>query len=562
MTDYGQHFSTLKTPQVESARSDQKVNGAGGFVFTVDKWSRLDRFLVLGADGGTYYASEKALTVENARVVQECASEDGARTVARIVDVSYRGLAPKNDAAIFALAMCASESDSKTRKAALDALPKVCRIGTHLFHFVRDTQVFRGFGRGLRDAVAKWYAAQPADKLANQVVKYRQRDGWSHRDLLRLAHPKAPTPQHEALFRYVVNPIENGERDVKRGEKVTKYDAVETLPPFIWAFEEAQKTDDKSRICAIIREHGLTHEMLPTQWKNHVEVWDALLLGMPMTALIRNLGKMTEVGLLKTMSNATRRTAEKLADRDVLRKARVHPMSVLVALKTYQQGHGEKGSLKWEPQREIVDALDAAFYLAFETVEPTGKNMLLGLDVSGSMTSPIAGMPLTCHEASAALAMVTARTEKNWHCFGFTAASGGPGGRWGGGDCGFTEIAISPKQRLDDVIRTIDRLPMGGTDCSLPMRYATKNKFDVDAFAIYTDNETWHGNVHPFQALREYRQQSGRAAKLCVLAMTPTAFTIADPNDAGMLDIVGMSADVPAVIANFVRGVAIHREEA
>ena len=39
--------------------------------------------------------------------------------------------------------------------------------------------------------LAARYLDQEADKLAYQVVKHRQRDRWSHGDLLRLAHPKA-----------------------------------------------------------------------------------------------------------------------------------------------------------------------------------------------------------------------------------------------------------------------------------------------------------------------------------------------------------------------------------
>ncbi|MFN8559748.1 MAG: TROVE domain-containing protein [Dehalococcoidia bacterium] len=38
--------------------------------------------------------------------------------------------------------------------------------------------------------MAGWYG-QPARRLALQAVKYQQRDGWSHRDPLRLAHPAA-----------------------------------------------------------------------------------------------------------------------------------------------------------------------------------------------------------------------------------------------------------------------------------------------------------------------------------------------------------------------------------
>ncbi len=75
----------------------------------------------------------------------------------------------------------------------------------------------------------------------------------------------------------------------------------------------------------------------------------------------------------------------------------------------------------------------------------------------------------------------------------------------------------------------------------------------ADAFVIYTDSETWAGrNMHPVQALRAYRRQMGVAAKLIVVGMTSNGFTIADPNDAGMLDVVGFDTATPRLIADFI----------
>jgi hypothetical protein len=89
------------------------------------------------------------------------------------------------------------------------------------------------------------------------------------------------------------------------------------------------------------------------------------------------------------------------------------------------------------------------------------------------------------------------------------------------------------------------------TDCAQPMIYALENKLEVDCFSIYTDNETWSGSVHPFQALRAYRERMGIPAKLVVVGMVSTGFTIADPSDAGMLDVVGFDSAAPAIIADF-----------
>ena len=112
------------------------------------------------------------------------------------------------------------------------------------------------------------------------------------------------------------------------------------------------------------------------------------------TYLIRNLATLTRVGLLAPGSDATQRVVAHLGDRDRLRAARVHPIAVLAALKTYASGRSARGHNTWEPVTGIVDALDGAFYATFENVEPTGKRWLLALDVSGSMGSGmVAGVP-------------------------------------------------------------------------------------------------------------------------------------------------------------------------
>jgi len=107
--------------------------------------------------------------------------------------------------------------------------------------------------------------------------------------------------------------------------------------------------------------------------------------------------------------------------------------------------------------------------------------------------------------------------------------------------------------RLDSVIEKVRAIPMGGTDCALPMVWARRNKLRASGFVTYTDSETWAGNIHPAQALRQYRNEFVGDAKAVVVGMTSNGFTLADPNDRGMLDVVGFDTTAPAVIADFVR---------
>jgi 60 kDa SS-A/Ro ribonucleoprotein len=540
--DYTKHFATrlrrLVTPQAEPIPgTDQVPNSAGGYAWPVSKWDRLDRFLVLGSEGGTYYIHERTLTRESAENVVELISEDGVRVVRRAVEMSTSGRAPKNDPALFVLAMAAGLGDERTRAAALEAMPEVARTATHLFHWIQYVQAFRGWGRAVRRAVADWYTRKPARTVTYQMLKYPSRDGWAHRDALRMAHPKPPTATHDMLFRFAVKgwdavPPAEGAND----EVLDMLQAVRSLA-----------TAEPESAAVTISKHRLVREMVPTPLLRHAVVWEALLEEMPLTALIRNLGVMSKVGLLAPMSEAARSVAARIADEGALRAARVHPIAVLAALKTYGSGQGVRGRGAWDAVPQVVDALDRAFYLAFRNAPTTGRRVMLALDVSGSMTCGVGGMPcLSCREASAAMALVTAATEPSHMFTAFTA-----GFAWR--SPALSTLGISPRQRLDDVVRQTAGLPFGGTDCALPMVEALKHRWEIDVFVVYTDSETWAGGIHPVQALRDYRAKMGIPAKLVVVGMASNGFSIADPEDAGMLDVVGFDAATPELIADFAR---------
>jgi len=232
-----------------------------------------------------------------------------------------------------------------------------------------------------------------------------------------------------------------------------------------------------------------------------------------------------------------------LGDGERIRKARLHPVKLLAALTTYQSGRGVRSKGEgWEPVARIVDALDAAFYLAFGNVEPSGKRLVLGLDVSGSMTcGAVAGVPgLSPRVASAAMALVTAATERDCELMAFCDK--------------FVPLSISPRQRLDDVVKTMNSMSFGATDCALPMLWALEKKVKADAFVVLTDSETWFGKIHPTQALTQYRERTAIPAKLVVVGMVANNFTIADPKDPGMLDVVGFDTAVPQLISDFAAG--------
>ncbi|URP22218.1 Ro-like RNA binding protein [Microbacterium phage Big4] len=546
------------TSQRTKARPEQIKNAAGGYTFAVSDLDQIKRFLILGSEA-TYYQPGAEVTAENTATLRKAlATPEGARAVVDlIVEVSTQGRAAKQDYAIFALALASDPNTSADTGYALSKLPAVARTATTLIQFVGFALQFRGWGRALKRAVAEWYTDKGADKAAFQAVKYRQRDGWTHRDLFRVSHPTTVDPAFQALGNYIL-----------------KDEVGDLTPEIVKGFVLAQEPG--ADYVSLIKQYRLTWEMLPTEALNDANIWRALIDNgsLPLGALLRQLPRLTRLGLFEKLKDGSRLSAvvSKLTNAEEIERARIHPINVLIALRTYAEGRSQRGDSTWTPSREVVDALDKAFYLAFKNVDPSGKKFLIGLDVSGSMGSKFRDprgnvSTLSSRDISAALALVTVATEPETHVIGFTGGRTGysygygrgnkfPAGGTGrlGKSVSDLDSAVDPNRRLDDVIGQISGLPFGSTDCSLPMLYALENGLRPEVFLVITDNETWAGEMQPHEALEKYRRETGIDAKLIVMATSPSRNTITDPNDVNSLDIVGFDSAAPQVVSAFARG--------
>ena len=509
---------------IPGREADMKKTHSGGVAFILGPWGVLDRFLMIGSEGGNYTVSERDVTKQGFDVVKKCIAEDGTRVVARIVEYSTAGRAPKNDSCVVALALCAVHGDVATVEAAYAALTKVCRIGTHLFLFVSVLDSLGKWNAAAKRGVAKWYTSKSADRLAVQLLKYQQRNGWAHRDVLRLAHVKPSSDVQSALFRYSV-----------KGELETGT----IVPQTVIDFEYLKRATDKSQVLKLVESNDLlTWEMVPTNFLKDKDVLAALTQNMGMTALIRKLGPLTAHGVISPLSAGSKLAISKLSDREALRAGRVHPITILQALKQYSAGRGEKGSLVWTPDQRVVDALNDAFYAAFDTVEKTNENYFMGVDCSGSMFSAtVNGSPnLTAAEVAGVMALAIIKNQPNYWIGGFNDK--------------MSELKISPSMRLDAVLKIMQKFDWGSTDCSLPFITARQMKMDVDKFTVITDNDVNTGKAHVLQELRDYRKQFNAGARSVVIATQMSDVTIADPKDGGMLDIAGFDSAAPQIIAN------------
>ena len=519
-------------------RDDMVENNAGGMVFQISDIQRLRRFLIIGTDGGTYYTGERDLTRENVDFVVDMIKRDGARVVDTVHGVSVGGNAPKNDQAIFTLALCIIHGDADVRERALLVFNAVVRIGTHLFQFMDFyKKLGGGFGRSVKRTVANWYNhfalnEGGVDRLAYQMCKYRNRAGWTHRDVLRVVHPKTDNPAIKDLFDWACHP--------------TKWKG-DNIPLLVRSFEMLQlAADSKSAAFTLELDHELSHDMLPTHLKDKV-TWQELLPRLPLRALIRQLPTLTRLDMLRPLSDNVEIVRSKLTNADALKRARIHPLHALVAHEIYKTGRSDRGRATWTPNRQVVDMLDECMHMTFDQLDEFNQRVYVGLDVSGSMGSQYgerAG-PLTAAQAGAAITLALIRQTKRSVAYGFASDR-----TWGSLD--MRDLHIGKQSSLDDVMRNVVKMTFGPTDCAMPMLHATNEGLLVDLFVVITDNETWHGEVHPSVALRHYRKEMGINAKLIVIGLTSTGFSIADPRDAYMMDIAGFDPSIPTIIEGFM----------
>ena len=554
-------FDTLKNSLTEPTQQEQAPgtvkNNAGGYVFAIDKFQQLRRFLILGTTGGTYYAGEKELTKENLTVVRECVAEDPVKTLEIVKEISVNGNAPNNDPALFVLALLLS---GKQASLAYDSIPEIARTFTHLSHlltFIRKGKM-RGWGRGFRRAVANWYSSKSIDNLSYSAIKYKSRDGFSQEDVLRLVHfGSFLTPDQRIAMQDVFHYLGYTKNKETVDYANAKINAVMQLQNLAKVDESERPKDFIAHVTRLVELERLPMEAIPTNLRSK-EVYSQLCQNPNMGWLIRNLGNLGKHELLVNgNSEFNNKIAALLRNEDHIKASKIHPLQIFVALNQYKQGRSDKGNGQWSVVPQIMDALTDAYHLAFKFVEPSNKKILLAVDVSGSMSGAnvqIGGTQLPLFSVAGIMALSVANVEPNYHAIAFDheGHTRGVGKGFNSPLLGVYDLAISGRQRLDDVARILGTFRGGGTDTALPFKFALKNKLDVDLFLTFTDNETWAGNRHIYSAMEEYRKKVNPEAKAINVAMTANRFTTHDTNPLN-LEIVGFDSSIPQIVSLFAK---------
>lgn len=495
----------------------------GGFAFEVTPAVLMERFLVLGTTTSQYVGPDKLAVDALGRLLPLITANPVDAATAAVEAVEQNRVLSKVPALFVYATAHTVATDSANRRAIALMLPRIINTFSDLqtlLSFVANTHN-KGIATSLVKACRRYLYNMPIDRMINQALKYRKRAGWAVLDMLRVIHPVPKDNDQNFLYGYIV------ENEEARVEACRRF-------PMVAAFEAAKVLDDHNMIVKLIKDNGLTWEHVPTEHLNNKWVWKALLPNLPMTALIRNLPKISSVGAIDDTPSLN--TVLSKLTPEIVAKAKVHPFRLYLAW--YGYGQGGNRNMSWTPNQRVLAALETCLYASFANVQVRGK-VCIGCDISGSMwwgESRINGTGPYAGDAAGMLAATFKAANPETDVFYFAGQ--------------LTKAAFDPMV-LSSVRPDMNKYHMGSTNPGLLIQKAIKDKVKYDAFVVLTDNDV-NGGYHSKQLLDTYRATVNPKAKMIVVGMTANNFSIASPDDVLSMDIAGMDAGIMTAIEKFV----------
>lgn len=445
-------------------------------------------------------------------------TDECIRAIDTIVEFAAEARCSEMEPLMYAYARLAHRPGQSTdairvRKYAFRFLPVVCSIPTHLFMFLSHGT---SWGEIKKDALRQWYMGMGPQRLAFLVTKYPHRQGWRHRDALALMHLKHTdlNTDQRIVLQYVKDGSIKGDGDIA---------------DYLRRVQRLRNAQSSDEAVACIEESRLSNG--PNLVVEHVpncllciDTWKSMLDFTGLKRLISSVHLLTNLGMFDDhhyVDVATRM----MSNQEQIRNSRMHPMTILVAWRTYTRGTSAKGRQTWNPHPDISNALEAMFYASFQHMKPTGLSLLYALDISGSMAIHSTKVGLSCLEVMMCFVMALLRVETSCKVVAFCHE--------------LIELDIDKGTSLNDLMALCG--PGGSTDCCLAFDFARSNREKYDGIVMWTDNDH-NGKRNPKYAIDLYRDEMNTKTKAVVVAMDGNDFNLLPKDDPLSLNLAGGDA--------------------
>jgi 60 kDa SS-A/Ro ribonucleoprotein len=511
------------------------VNEAGGPAYALPPKHALAQLAATGCLNGTYYADAAGQLDALSALIDTVGDDEYLAKLA--VYARRRGLMKDMPAAL----LCAlSVRDRELTKAVFDRVVDNGRMLRTLFQMARSGRLGRkGLSSSLRNLFRRWVNAAGVEALLSASIG---RDP-SLRDVLRMARPKPADDARRALYGWLVG------RQAGRWAPAT----AEHLPEAVRLLEAYRTAQTPGEQVALVKRMNVRWDLLADAAKGR-EVWVAIVKAMGPQALRMNLNTLARHGVFSEPA-AVELVARRLSDPEEVRRGRQFPYQYFAAYK-------HVGS-------DVPQSVKAALHVAAEhacgNVPVLPGPVVIGVDVSGSMGSPVTGYrgrgsttALRCVDAAALFAAAVLRRNPESVVVPF--------------DTQAYRVSIDPSDSILSLAERLSRYGGGGTDCSRPLAYANGELRDrrFAGCVLVSDCESWVYKNRPYvfgsggatgvmtewQAfVKNQLRLGGEAAhaKLVCIDLQPHT-TVQAPDRPDVLNVGGFSDAVFDVVAAFLSG--------
>ncbi|GFR79784.1 60 kDa SS-A/Ro ribonucleoprotein [Elysia marginata] len=270
----------------------------------------LARLVCTGSENGCYNALEKPDVSEEKTpcLASFVTKESGLVAVRRLRRVfNHRSFISK-EPLLYCLARIIrgtlvkdSHKEDEVREDAYTLAQDICETADDLFTFVdlhkKVAEPHKGWGRGMRNLVHRWYESKSPQALANHVTRVKSGRGWTHRDVIRQCHI---LPGKSKAASLVVHYLVNGKKEIEKHEETSEDSEMAEVLSLLRAVEalNASSPQEKELVRALIERHKLLYRQIPSKMFQLYETYEALLCHMPTEDLFRCVPKMASIGML------------------------------------------------------------------------------------------------------------------------------------------------------------------------------------------------------------------------------------------------------------------------
>jgi 60 kDa SS-A/Ro ribonucleoprotein len=520
-------FSSLKSRLL---RADSR-NEAGGRAYQMSPKHALAQLAATGCFNGTYYTEAE----EQLATLRTLIDQVDDKVFLAKLTVYSRQRAMMKDMPV-ALLLALSRRDTELFRQVFDRVVDNGRTLRTLVQFVRSGQFGRkSLSYSLQRAVQRWLNTASAEKLLSASIGHDP----SLRDVLRLARPTPPDNARRALFGWLTD------KPTEKWLPATETD----LPEEVLALAAFRKAETAEEQLFILGNLHARWDLLADTAKGPA-VWAAIARKMGPQALRMNLNTLVRHGVIGPDANREMidYVAARLADLEEVRRSRQFPYQFLAAYRNASD----------EVPQKIKAALHKAAEIACGNVPELPGPVVIGLDVSGSMASPVTGRrgrgatsKMRCVDVAALFAAAILRRNPESIVIPF--------------DTAVYEAKVDPTDSVLSLAERLAKFGGGGTNCSLPLaaanaRYASRR---FAGCVLVSDNESWvgagrRGSTAVMTEWQEFVRNQVRlhgrgfaGPKLvCIDLQAYTTTQAPDRND--VLNVGGFSDAVFSVVAAFL----------